>query len=64
MARNPKGSHRAYIVKEWASGSVKLLQQNINKIIHAKINGLAIWIKFVPPAWLHRLAFTDLWIAF
>ena len=39
MAGNPKGSHRAY--KEWAP-SVKLLQQNINRIIHAKINGRAI----------------------
>ena len=32
MAMKPNGSHRAY--KEWAPGSVKLLQQNINKIIH------------------------------
>ena len=32
MARRPKGSHRAY--KEWAPGSFKLLQQNINRIIH------------------------------
>ena len=39
MARKPKGSHGAY--KEWAP-SVKLLQQNINRIIHAKINGRAI----------------------
>ena len=56
MARKPKGSHRAYIIMEWASGSGKLLQQNNNKIIHAKINGLAIRIKFVPPVWPHRLA--------
>ena len=34
MARKPKGSHRAY--KEWAPGSVKLLQQNINRIIYIK----------------------------
>ena len=63
MARKPKGSHRAY--KEWAPGSVKLLQQNINRVIYAKINGRAIRIKFVPLAWLHnhRLTFTDLWIA-
>ena len=39
MARKPRGSHRAY--KEWAP-SIKLLQQNINRIIHAKINGRAI----------------------
>ena len=38
MTRKPKGSHRAY--KKWAP-SVKLLQQNINRIIHAKINGRA-----------------------
>jgi len=38
MARKPKGSHRA--CKEWAP-PVKLLQQNINRIIHAKINGRA-----------------------
>ena len=39
MARKPKGSHRAY--KEWAP-SVELLQQNINRIIDAIINGRAI----------------------
>ena len=39
MARKPKGSHRPY--KEWAP-SVKLLQQNINRIIDAIINGRAI----------------------
>ena len=36
MARKPKGSHWAY--KEWAP-SVNLSQQNINRIIHTKING-------------------------
>ena len=38
MAGNPKGSHQAY--KEWAP-SVKLLQQNIYRIIREKINGRA-----------------------
>ena len=39
MARKPgKGSHRDY--KEWAL-SVKLLQQNINRIIYAKTKGRA-----------------------
>ena len=32
MARKTKGSHQAY--KEWALDSVKLLEQNINRIIH------------------------------
>ena len=36
MARKPKKSHYAY--KEWAP-SVKLLRQNIIKIIHSNING-------------------------
>ena len=38
MARKPKESHLAY--KEWAP-SIKSLQQNINRIIHSKINGRA-----------------------
>ena len=38
MARKPKGSSRAY--KEWLR-SVKLLQQNINRIINAKNNSRA-----------------------
>ena len=38
MARNPRESHLAY--KEWAF-SIKLLQQNINRMIHPKINGRA-----------------------
>ena len=37
MTRKRKGSHRA--CKEWAP-SVILLQPNINRIIHAKINGI------------------------
>ena len=36
MARKSKKSHQAY--KEWAP-SVKLLQQNIIRIIHSNING-------------------------
>ena len=39
MVRKPKGGHQPY--KERAP-SVKLLQQNMNRIIHAKINGRAI----------------------
>jgi len=38
MARKPKGSHQA--CKE-SDISVKLLQQNMNIIVHAKINGRA-----------------------
>ena len=38
MARKPKKSHWAY--KEWAP-SVKLLQQNIIRIIHSNINSRA-----------------------
>ena len=38
MARKPRESHLAY--KEWAF-SIKLLQQNINRMIHPKINGRA-----------------------
>ena len=38
MARKPKGSSRAY--KEWLR-SVKLLQQNINRIINVKNNSRA-----------------------
>ena len=38
MGRKPKGNHWAY--KEWAP-SVKLLQQNMNRIIHAKIKNRA-----------------------
>lgn len=37
MARKRNESHRA--CKEWVP-SVKLLQPNINRIIHAKINGI------------------------
>ena len=38
MVRKPKKSHYAY--KEWAP-SVKLLRQNIIRIIHSNINGRA-----------------------
>ena len=48
MARKPKRSHRDF--KNGLPASVKLLQQNINRIIHAKINGRRICIKFVPLA--------------
>ena len=42
MAMKPKGNHRAY--KEWAP-SVKLLQQNMNRIIHTKIDGRSSYCK-------------------
>ena len=38
MGWKPKGNHWAY--KEWAP-SVILLQQNMNRIIHARINDRA-----------------------
>ena len=60
MARKPKEANG--LIRNGLPASVKLLQQNINRIIHAKINGKAICLKFVPLAWPHRLAVNDLWL--